>query len=873
MAFNYVKDGSMDIINELAMIKDYQIMMSRENFMDYVELVNIDWILMEYLKFVLPKVQDFIEDKGDYAGKEILILSIPPQHGKACKLSTPILTDNGWKKHGELQVGDYVYHPSGKPIKVLANIPQTEPCTLEVELSNGEKIKVHPNHEWTVMDRTWKEFRTLETKALVDNLISEGVRGKRGVRYRYQLPFRGRLEFEEQDLEIDPYYLGAWLGDGAKGAHYIYEGANDTEVGEALSKIYDITKVTRHKTTGVKLIQFSKQNIVDNLKVLGVHNNKHIPLKYIFNSEENRLKLLAGLIDTDGSLSSKTGQSRFINTNKRLIEDVELLLMSLGYTYSVTKAATKRTDRKIKDVQDCYTIGFTPHDKIPCKVSRKQSDFVKMQRKVSIKNIIPCEPVDGNCITVDSPDGLYLVGKKMVPTHNSMSITETLPGWYIGKYPGKRVLIVSYGDDLARKFGRKNKQKIAEWNGPIFGDKIDKSKRSDVSFEVNSEDGKISEVRSMSIMGGITGKAGELIIIDDPIKNRENADSPTQRDKIWEEFMSSIYTRLQATGKIILIQTRWHEDDLAGRIIKSGRYDLSVINIPCEAELDDPLGRIPGQPLAPEIGKGVAWLKKTKRAYLEGSNEDVGEFGSGQRAWYSLYQGNPTIESGNIIKAEWWKYYENDPITVDEELISVDAAFKDKDDSDFVCIQVWAKYGVRIYLLDNLKSRMGFVETCKAIKVMRNKHPRAKLTLVEDKANGSAIIDVLSREVMGIIPVEPKGGKIARMKANTYVIESGNVYLPKYASWLKDFLEECKAFPRGANDDQIDAMSQALNRLTRTPAVKHPLDEYGDGFYTPFEKDQREAEVFSSTIHKPKNKVYQEENEKESVSYVTRRYR
>ena len=420
----------------------------------------------------------------------------------------------------------------------------------------------------------------------------------------------------------------------------------------------------------------------------------------------------------------------------------------------------------------------------------------------------------------------------------SMGLTETVPAWYLGRYEEKRTLLITYGDDLAQRFGRRNKQKLEEWGESVFGVTLSKSKKSHTEFELSNNIGSIA---SMGISGGITGKPGELIIIDDPIRNREQAESETVREKIWQEFESSIYTRLQANGKIILIQTRWHEDDLTGRIIKSDSYSYKRINIPCEAEKEDVLGRKEGEPLVPELGKDEKWLAKTKKAYLEGKNEDIKEHGSGESAWSSLYQGSPTIAGGNIFKKEWWKYYKQLPSRMDMKLMSVDCSFKDKESSDYVVIQVWGKYGTSLYLIDSLRKRLGFPETVEAIRVMKDRHRDTRYVLVEDKANGSAVISTLKNEIYGIVEIDPQGSKISRANQVTYVIETGYVYLPEYHDWVVSFRDEMEKFPRGTFDDQVDCATQALSFLIDTPVVHHNdyESDVEEGYLTPDEREDR----------------------------------
>ena len=383
------------------------------------------------------------------------------------------------------------------------------------------------------------------------------------------------------------------------------------------------------------------------------------------------------------------------------------------------------------------------------------------------------------------------------PQHGkSMTVTETFPSWYVGKYPDKRCIIACYNDDFAGKFGRRNKSKIDEYGLPIFNIKLTKS--SDRDMEIDKHDGGII---TRGIMAGITGNAGDLIIIDDPVKNRLEADSPTYRDRLWEEWENSIMTRTQAGTKIIIIQTRWHEDDLAGRVIANENF-VEVVNIPVEAEENDILGRAVGDALCPEIGKDNKWLHEFKQRYADG-----------KRAWNALYMGRPTSAEGNIFKREWWRYYTKLPDTIPLVSISVDATFKDSDTSDFVAIEVWGKLNGDYYLIDLIKKRMDFPETLRAIRHMASKYPQKHSILVEDKANGSAIISMLRHEIEGIIPITPKESKVARANAITGIVEGGNVYLPEYADFTGEFVEEFASFPNGVHDDLVDACTQFINKF------------------------------------------------------------
>jgi predicted phage terminase large subunit-like protein len=393
------------------------------------------------------------------------------------------------------------------------------------------------------------------------------------------------------------------------------------------------------------------------------------------------------------------------------------------------------------------------------------------------------------------------------PQHGkSQSITETLPSWYLGKHPDKHVIEISYNEDFAVKFGRSNKRKISEYGEEVFGIQIAADNNRAVEFEIAGNGGGML---SRGVGTGVTGRPANLMIIDDPIKNKKEAYSKSRRDLIYEEWLMSFKTRLAPHSKVILIMTRWHEDDLAGRLLAE-EENIKLLRFPCECEdadspIEKALGRKVGDALCPEIGKGNQWLENFKRGYV--SQE-------GSMTWNALYQGRPTAMEGNIIERDWWEYYEPDELPeINTWVMSVDAAFKDEDQSDFVAIQIWGKTGANIYLIDAVKKHLSFPDTIMEIRRLRGMYKDCKTTLIEDRANGSAIIRMLRYEMTGVIAVQPIGSKMARVQAVLGAIESGNVKLPKGKRFVGDFVEECSSFPNAAHDDQVDAMSQALNRL------------------------------------------------------------
>lgn len=298
------------------------------------------------------------------------------------------------------------------------------------------------------------------------------------------------------------------------------------------------------------------------------------------------------------------------------------------------------------------------------------------------------------------------------------------------------------------------------------------------------------------------------LIIDDPLKDRAEADSATIRQKVWDWYTSTLYTRLAPGGGIILIQTRWHTDDLAGRLLEAaanGEGDQwRVVNFPAIAETDEP-HRKRGEALHPERYP-LEQLLKIKAAI-------------GTRDWEALYQQHPTPDGGTIFKKEWLKFWlpKDLPSSFQGIVLSWDMTFKEGDSNDFVVGQAWGRKGGDFFLLDQVRGRWGFTETMEQFKALAARYPQAGRKLVEDKANGPAVIDSLKHHISGIVPVEPDGSKVARAHAVTALFEAGNVYIPDPSlfPWVREYITELTQFPSVAHDDQVDSTTQALRHFDK----------------------------------------------------------
>lgn len=386
----------------------------------------------------------------------------------------------------------------------------------------------------------------------------------------------------------------------------------------------------------------------------------------------------------------------------------------------------------------------------------------------------------------------------MPPRHGKSELVSVrFPAWYLGKNPDKRVIGSSYSANLASKFGRQARDLLKDERYQLCfrNTRLKEDSKAADRWDIEGGGGYLA----VGVGGSVTGFGGDIIMIDDPVKNQEDADSQTYREKVKDWYRSTLYTRLEKDGAIVLTLTRWHEDDLAGWLLeemKNGGERWDIIDFPAIAE-EDEKHRPLGAPL---------WEDKYSLSTLDKIKTAVGS-----RVWNALYQQRPAPDSGNIFKREWWRFYDHLP-ELDYMFQSWDMAFQGTDSSDYVVGQVWGVKGADRYLIDQFRSRMDFVATVKAVENMTAKYPGATAKYVEDKANGPAVISTLKGSIQGIIPVNPHASKTSRAYAVQPIIEAGNVWLKRGAQFTEQLIEEATVFPSGKHDDQVDAMTQALSQ-------------------------------------------------------------
>lgn len=461
----------------------------------------------------------------------------------------------------------------------------------------------------------------------------------------------------------------------------------------------------------------------------------------------------------------------------------------------------------------------------PAQVMRSAIDFARYATGGAYESPAHLKLINDKLIAIGNGELKRLI--VMAPPRHGKSwlISKYFPAWYVGTHQEHRIILSSYESEFAAKWGAAAKELIAEHGLPVFGVRLHPDSAAAARWDLQGHDGGMV---SVGAGGALTGKGAHVFIIEDPIKNEAEANSATQRENLWSWFQSVAFTRLEPGAAMIVCGARWHEDDLIGRLLESGDQ-WEVIRLPALAEDDDPLGREPGEALWPERFDGEA---------LESIRRQIGSY-----AWSALYQQSPVTQGGNIIKLEWIKYWQlagddyppidvrmpdgttaqvhplelQDDLYFEEVFESWDLTFKEGTTSDFCVGQVWGVKGEGRYLLDQVRKRMDFPATIEAIRNMKNKWPQAHKILIEEKANGSAVLATLRPEFSGLIAVNPSDDKLTRLHSVTPQFEYGGVFLPHphRAPWVQSLIDELISFPNAKHDDQVDALSQALNYSKR----------------------------------------------------------
>lgn len=426
----------------------------------------------------------------------------------------------------------------------------------------------------------------------------------------------------------------------------------------------------------------------------------------------------------------------------------------------------------------------------------------------------------------------------MPPRHGKSELaSRQFPAWFLGRHPNWEIITTSYSASLAYSFSTKVRQLVrSEKYQALFPNMRLEPDAQNKQHWLTTEGGGYLPA---GVGGPISGEGAHVFVIDDPVKNRVEAESRIRKNEINNWYSSTAYTRLAPGGGILLIMTRWAVDDLAGWLLeemKSGGDEWEIIVYPAIAVHNEEHRAI-GEPLHPERYDEIA-LARIKRALI-------------QRDWDALYQQTPVSDSGAIIKRDYWNRWTKEETPDCKYIIqSMDTAFLKSETADYSVISTWglfypegdySEHDVRfmgeevphaifngqqahLILLDVVRGRWDFPEL-KDIAFKLQSYWEPDTTIIEAKASGLPLTHELRQRGLSVSNFTPSKGndKVSRAHAISDVFANGYVWAPK-TEWAEDLITECHHFPSGKNDDMVDTTTQAVMRFRQGGFIEMDTD-------------------------------------------------
>lgn len=788
-----------------------------------------------------------------------LIVQMPPRHGKPLAVTTRVLmADGSLVLLGDIVPGNRVIAQDGMPHKVLEVHDQGILPTIEIKTRWGRSIKAAHDHPF-LTHRGWVQASELKPKDKLKALNCP------------------QTEIPDSLGPLDEAFrlAGYFIGDGCVTKTPSSHNCNITCVDDVeyedikhCAKQLGFFVERRHKKQCLFREDINRPR--EWIREIGIaghgSHTKRVP-KFVFKGTSLQVaNFLGAYWATDGSVNKAGGARRdacveYSSTSHGLLLDTQHLLARLGIRARVFYQPAKYKG----GYNDAYRINITGRQNV-ARFARIKAYHSKAQRFLDwgfdaptdnleepswlgddpVKEISPSASIRHKCLTVEGNPTFVADG---VVVHNSELCSRFLPAWFLSLWPDKRVILTAYEASFAMGWGRKARDLYNEFSGPLFGLQLHKEKKAASEWLIH---GRRGAMVTAGVGGSITGKGAHLFIIDDPVKNAEEANSKVKRQAAWDFYLSTARTRIEPGGSMLLIMTRWHEDDLAGRLLRqqeksrkgpSDKNYWHLISFPAFAEENDPLHRPLGAPL---------WPARYDTDDLQDiQDEMVGE--SGGAYWFTaLFQQRPAPEEGGLFKSDWFKFYtikdqnllygrhyEHSLTlnTLDTFTVS-DTALTDKEQNDPTVTSCWGVHRDRRLLVLLSLTRKHLEGPDILPQIHREGAPHgAKIHWIEKSTASLALIQSGRRNGMPIRELIADKSKHARALNATPHFSSGHVLFPLHAPFMPKFLEELLQFPNAKHDDQVDVVAYAAgicfpqySRVSKAPSLTRRPHKLPQGY-------------------------------------------
>jgi predicted phage terminase large subunit-like protein len=817
------------------------------NFLSYVG--------MQYPKYNAEPMHELIASALEAVEAGLirrLLISAPPQHGKCCEENTLIYKVDGTSETAkDIPIGTYVFGYNDGHLThqhILAKETTQKP-SIQLTTKTGRTIIVSTDHRMLTFDG-YKKATDITPK---DFLLS----------INKEIEFKKPIN--EDTLRFATYMLFEGCCETDKTPNRSFSNADAVVIAD-FKRVCSSLSIKVTKSAGVSnydyYVGYTSREILEKYGLRGHRSTeKRLPKQFFSLPLKQRWLFIDLMFQTDGYFAQSAGQGGITLANKELIDDIQILLSSCGiattkfykpndcsnaWVLTVGRSQLTKIYNKCnlgsKRSQCASIIRKEGHSKItafPNMIGRrlrntrkngfrcdnyKNITHERMERMAKIypelkwyldmdfiyDQIIKVETVGKRNLVHLQTSGTHTYIANGLVSHNTMLTSEFFPAWCLGRNPDWKVICATYNQERANEVGAVVRDQFkGATHKAIFPD-------CTVSPDIKSAKHVATEQRghyySIGLSSTGTGRGANIFLVDDPFKGREDAESKISREKVKEWYKAVLYTRLRPDNRVIIINTRWHLDDLTGYVLhEHSQEDWTIIELRAIAEEEDILDRKAGEALCPNMYSLLA---------LQNIKEIQGTYN-----WESLYQQRPVAKEGGMVKYEWIQHYTEPP--KEEEIlktvISWDTAYKADELSDPTAATVWQMTKTRFYLVDVLNKKMEFPTLIRKVKELHKIH-HPSVHLIEGRASGQSLIQELKMNTaLPVVEISTKNlDKSIRLDAVTGLFEAGKVWFPEKVHWRSEAEDQLCLFPSTKYDDIADSISQFLNWTNRPRYVRRP---------------------------------------------------